>query len=149
VRALLWILLLLALFGAAVLYQTKFTDAARAEREARKMRATQGAEVPGGWSHAVIGEKSGAPLIDPPPGATRPSEPRPHAAEPTAPAQETEHVVLKGQSLSTICAAHYGTSRNELVQALARYNHIERADAIREGQKIRIPPIEALGVAKR
>ena len=57
--------------------------------------------------------------------------------------------MLKGQSLSTICAAHYGTSRIEIVQALARYNHIERVDAIREGQKLRIPPLDALGIPKR
>jgi nucleoid-associated protein YgaU len=151
VRAVLWILFLLALFGAAVLYQTRFTDAARAERDARKARATRDADLPDGWGRAVIGEKSGAPLIDPPPG-TRPSPAEPRAADPAAPlgpTQETEHVVLKGQSLSTICAAHYGSGRNELVQALARYNRIERVDAIREGQKIRIPPLESLGVPKR
>lgn len=143
-RILLWILLLLALCGVWWKYQARFTAAARAERD-RALRTEAPIDAVPGAGHVIVGAKSGVAPIDPPAGwaptptdDTRPSEPV------VGPANEAEHVVQHGESLSTICAIHYGTSKGDLVQALARYNKIERIGSIREGQKLKIPPRSVL-----
>ena len=149
-RILLWILLLLALCAAVWTYQSRFTQAARAERDRAVGRIAVSADAKPGVGHVIVGAKSGAAPVDPPAGWT----PTP-AAEDTrgqdaaaGSAGEAEHVVQRGESLSTICSIHYGTSKGELVQALARYNKIERLDSIREGQKLKIPPRSALNHEK-
>lgn len=58
--------------------------------------------------------------------------------------REFQLIVQRGQQLAEICRKHYGTSRSEVVQALARYNHMPDADHLREGQKLLLPPLESL-----
>jgi hypothetical protein len=90
------------------------------------------------------------------PSAAAPSAAAPSAAAPTSAAQtplassprasatESKIVVAPGQSLSTICQSRYGTSRPEVVQALARYNGLKDANALRAGDTLRAPPLEQL-----
>lgn len=58
--------------------------------------------------------------------------------------REFQLIVQPGQTLSTICRAHYGSGRRELVRALARYNGIEKEDELRAGRSLVLPPIETL-----
>lgn len=134
-RIVLWILLLVALFVAAGVLQDRFTRATRAERDAARASAN-------GFGHVVIGEKSGAPLIELPPRSTR-DAPATSGAQASNGASG-EHVVARGESLSTICEKHYGTSRKDLLSAVARYNGIASVDSIREGQRIRLPSLTEL-----
>ncbi|MBK7643416.1 MAG: LysM peptidoglycan-binding domain-containing protein [Planctomycetes bacterium] len=108
-----------------------------------------------GWGSVVLGAPSGAEIPVPeatPPAAVAqapaaPSAPgvQPQVPPPTAPAaREFELVVSPGQSLSVICKEHYGTAAVKLVEALARFNGLPSADALRSGVKLRLPPIEDL-----
>ena len=45
-----------------------------------------------------------------------------------------------GQTLSSICEAHYHSARPALVAALARYNKLADASRMRAGQKLKLPP---------
>jgi nucleoid-associated protein YgaU len=99
------------------------------------------ADLPPGWGSVVLGAPSGAvpPIAEPPAPAPAPVP----APEPPA-AREFELVVSPGQSLSTICKEHYGTASVALVEALARFNQLKSPDAVRAGQKLRLPPLETL-----
>ena len=65
----------------------------------------------------------------------------------TSPAPELDPVVTvqAGQTLSEICHEHYGSARQELVLAVARYNRLTGPDEIREGQRILLPVLEKIG----
>lgn len=149
-RALLWILLFLCLCAAVALYQSRLTGVARAERDAARGQRAATRPVPDGFGHAIVGEASGAPFVEPDPRVT--PAPRPSAAPRGRgfdPAQGNEHIVKRGESLSTICQMHYGTARPEVVAALARFNKLKSLDAIREGQPLAIPPLGTLEVAPK
>lgn len=148
-RILIWILLLLALAAAVWNYQARFTAAARAERDRAIGRGEDVRDAEPGVGHVIVGTKSGAAPVDPPAGWTRPTVTTPDVATKdshsssvggSGPVSEIDHVVRHGESLSTICTLHYGTSKSELMSALAHYNKIDRVDSIREGQKLKIPP---------
>jgi nucleoid-associated protein YgaU len=57
---------------------------------------------------------------------------------------ELKIVVTSGDSLSSLCQSHYGTSRLEVVQALALYNKLKDPNQLREGQSLSLPPIDRL-----
>lgn len=57
------------------------------------------------------------------------------------------HVVQKGDLLAKIANEAYGSTEKGLVDALAEYNNLSSPDRIVIGQKLRIPPIEALAAA--
>ncbi len=107
-----------------------------------------------GWAEIRVGRFSGAPPADaatPPvsPAAAMPTTPSgspPPAAAPTTPEEQREFevTVQHGQTLSEICRAHYKTARVKLVEALAKHNGLRDAGALREGTKLRLPPIETL-----
>ena len=90
------------------------------------------------------GRASGAGSVEPSGSAgTSPSASPDKAATP-APAREFVLTVQRGQTLSAICKAHYGSARREIVDALARYNAIGDLDQVREGRTLKLPPIETL-----
>jgi nucleoid-associated protein YgaU len=61
---------------------------------------------------------------------------------PTLAAGETLHTIASGESLSAICARHYGD--RSLVKALARHNKLDNPDLVKAGQQLRIPTIQTL-----
>lgn len=147
-RILLWLLVLLCVFGAVSLYHSRFTSRAREERVAAHAAAESGRPLPEGFgARVIVGEKSGAPIVD----GLRPAEPpKPNPAESKAsPTSATTHVVKRGEALSTIADKYYGTSKRDLVDALARFNKLKNASAIREGQTLTIPPLASLGLAAK
>jgi LysM repeat protein len=156
VRILLWILLLLCVFGAVSLYHARFAETARDERGAAHAAAEAGRPLPSGYgARVIVGEKSGAPVVEglppaEPPNAV-PADPKaqPAPAPKPSPTAATTHVVKRGESLSTICDKYYGTSKKEYVEALAKVNKLKSVSAIREGQTLTIPPLDKLGVAAK
>ena len=64
--------------------------------------------------------------------------------DPPAAELDAEVTVQAGQTLSEICRERYGTASLDLVQAVARYNHLTGPDAIREGQRILLPATEKM-----
>lgn len=155
-RILLWILLLVCVFGAVSLYHARFTATAREERGAAHAAAESDRPLPEGFgARVVVGEKSGAPVVE----GLRPVEPEkraekdPQAKPAPAPKPSStagaKHVVKRGESLSTISDKYYGTSRPDVVQALARFNKLKSVNALREGQELAIPRLAELGVAAK
>lgn len=154
-RIVLWILLLLGLFAAVTMYHDRVLEAARSDRDAARGKVERApADLPPGWGRAIVGAKSGVEPIEADVPPVVPDGPTPHgsdagpggvehAGEAERPG-ESEHIVQRGESLSTICRARYGTARNDLVTALARYNKLEDAGSIREGQKLALPPLAIL-----
>jgi nucleoid-associated protein YgaU len=177
VKLLVGVLLLVAAFAAAAIWQRNW----RAEAEARRelARTSDGRSSPRpkaaaeeGWGRVIIGRPSGAdpvapsseplPRADasasplpapspaaPPAGETRQSTDPASGESPAVPAGEARIVVQHGESLSSLCQTHYGTRRPEVVQALAAYNHLKDPDRVREGQVVVMPPIERLIVKNR
>ena len=156
--------LLLALFALVVSLERRKSQAAKPEPAGAPAASFE--DEPG-WGSVVVGAPSGAaPLGDedagsgaapqaPAPGPGKaPSGPAsaPGAPAPAKPLPPTAHAfelsVAKGQTLSTICKEHYGSARVELVQALARANGLASPDAVREGQKLTLPPLEELTAKK-
>jgi len=93
-------------------------------------------------------------VIDPTPIATLSPTPTPEVTpepeitpEPTitkAPVQVTEHIVQKGDTLSSIARKYYGDNYT-YVEKLGKYNNIPAPyDTIILGQRIKIPPLEEL-----
>ena len=103
------------------------------------------ADLPPGWGSVVLGAPSGAvPTLPQVPAASPAPAPAPLSVPPPPAAREFELSVSPGQSLSTICREHYGTASAALVEALARFNGLKSPDAVRAGQKLRLPPLETL-----
>ncbi len=112
-------------------------------------RSSEPAPLRPGWGRVVVGIPSGATStlptaaeLDPDPvPALEPIDPLPE--ERPLPA-DFELVVPRGAVLSTLVQNHYGTIRGGLVDAIARYNGLESADALRVGQKLFLPSLELL-----
>lgn len=157
-RFVLGALLLLALFALAKRWQEHWTTELRAERERTFVRQ----ELPSDdrapvLGRVVVGRQSGADAFEgtnaqiqiPGGGAARGMASSPDRVPAPPPPQQSavrefQLVVQRGQRLSDICRKHYGTSRGELVDALARYNQMADADHLREGQRLLLPPLESL-----
>jgi nucleoid-associated protein YgaU len=79
-----------------------------------------------------------------PPARARPL-PAPAASPPAAPSSGREEQVLvrKGDTLSGIVRAHYGSARTALVEAVRERNGLESADRLREGALLVLPPLPA------
>lgn len=112
------------------------------------------------WGRVIVGRPSGAQPVEAPKVEHMPSDaraanaparaasPSVHAPAPqipsrngaTPPARAFELTVQAGQSLSSICQAHYHSARPALVNALARYNKLADPARLRAGQKLRLPP---------
>jgi nucleoid-associated protein YgaU len=159
-RIALWLLVLVTVCAGLLLWNERVTVEARAERDQlRGGRAPTGG-AGDGFDHAIVGEKSGAPLLEvaplpaPPPGVVPGSDPnRRNESGPdrhaTAPQAATEHVVAAGESLSTICQAQYGTSKPDVVAAVARANKLEKPGQIKAGMKLVLPPLSELSKYQR
>lgn len=156
-RILILVLALACLFGGAALWhQHRVATARDAQSEARRIAAGEAARTEvgvlrEGWSAIVVGKPaervasastanaaSAAPPGTAPPPSSDPAI-GPTAAPTSAEAADFELVVQPGQSLSKIAAAQYGTSRKELVDALARYNGLASPDALQAGFKLKLP----------
>jgi len=165
-RAVLGLLLLGALCLGAAEWQGRLTRQAHEQRETRAGIPLPGAtHVPGedGWALLVLGAESQAlPLAElersrgkTPAGAasgpeprgrgalppTTPDSPAPFATErpgePIAPLRT--HRVRAGETLGQICIDVYGTQRNGLPEAVARFNGLAEPGEIREGQELLLP----------
>jgi nucleoid-associated protein YgaU len=55
-----------------------------------------------------------------------------------------EHLVRKGDTLTSITAGYYGRRDRALVEALARFNRLENANGLELGQRLTMPPLELL-----
>ncbi len=131
--------ILLALLGLVVALQRRAATEAAPQEPAPAL--------PPGWGSVVLGAPSGAepPVAEEPTPTPTPAPTPAPAPTPEPPAaREFELTVSPGQSLSTICKQHYGTASVALVEALARFNQLESANAVRAGQKLRLPPLETL-----
>jgi nucleoid-associated protein YgaU len=169
VRLLVGVLILLALFSAAALWQRSWKDEARSSRDSfsNSRQEASSANSGDGWSRVVLGRPSGgepyaAKAEETSPGSTSairesPADPareggpgpaqgtKSPAAAPPAPELDPVVTVKAGQTLSEICHEHYGSARQELVLAVARYNQLTGPDEIREGQRILLPALERIG----
>ena len=170
-RLLLGVLILIALFSAAALWQRSWRAEARSSREIflDSPQGTNSTARGDGWSRVVLGRPSGgepyeersevdpkavpAATGDDPPGGPRESRQN-HAPETEAPSRDPHALekdvvvtVEAGQTLSGICHEHYGSARVELVLSVARYNQLSGPDEIREGQVISLPTVEKLNKA--
>jgi nucleoid-associated protein YgaU len=171
VKLLIGVLLLLVTFVAAAMWQRSWRAEAEMQRtlarsDEQRSRSVQSDEEREGWGRVIVGRPSGA---DPaPPIADRPAtqlptsiptqNARPTTAEKTgsrpgqggtalpssASSSETRIVVKSGETLSSLCQTHYGTSRPEVLQALALYNNLKDPNNLREGQSLAVPPLERL-----
>jgi nucleoid-associated protein YgaU len=159
VRILILLLSLACLFGLAALWHFDRVASARAsQQEARRIAQGQAARteagvIPDGFGVLLVGKAAGAePAPNARPQAPRPqieraSTPPPPQVEPAVePAVEAdfELVVQSGQTLSKIARSRYGTASASVVDALARYNGLADADALRAGQTLKLPSAQKL-----
>jgi nucleoid-associated protein YgaU len=164
VRAALWIAVLVAAFVLAWRIQERWSLERREERDAAYARPSEtDAPLPDGFSRVVIGQPSGAPAVEPPPGsrARTGSASSTHADGGTDPrsgsagdhaaqtGQVRRYVVVAGDSLSEICSVAYGTARKDVVEAVARANGLTDPGAIRVGQHLVLPPLAELSSPPR
>ncbi|HEY8422233.1 MAG TPA: LysM peptidoglycan-binding domain-containing protein [Thermoclostridium sp.] len=95
----------------------------------------------------VVIDTTPIPTLSPTPTPEAPPEDIEVTPEPTpteAPVQVTEHIVQKGDTLSSIARKYYGDNF-EYVEKLGKYNNIPAPyNTIILGQKIKIPPLEEL-----
>ncbi len=158
--------LLLALFGAAALWQSETLARMREERTLAQLEdrgvseRVAAAGLPPGWGLVVLGRPSGAePVaaprgslspeaaqIGPPPTFEGPVDAEAWIRERSATLPDFELDVKPGQTLSQIALDHYGQCPEELVRQLARYNGLESPDALRAGDSILLPEAERLEV---
>ena len=160
------LLLLGALCLGAAEWQGRLTRQAHEQRETRAGIPLPGAtHVPGedGWALLVLGAESQAlPLAElersrgktqasaaggseprgrGPLSPTAPDSPAPLAIErpddPIAPLRT--HRVRAGETLGQICIDVYGTHRNGLPEAVARFNGLSDPGQIHEGQELVLP----------
>lgn len=151
-RAALWIAVLIAAFVLAWMIQERWADARREERDAAYARPSEvGTDLPEGFSRVVVGEPSGAAPVTPPsPPAPRAAPDPGRGGSPSANGDRLRHhVVVKGESLSKICAAFYGTARKDVVEAVARANGLSNPEAVRAGQQLVLPPLQELRAQPR
>jgi hypothetical protein len=152
------LLLLLLLFGAAALWQSKLLAGYRDDRARDRAQLTgtgDGAsgELEQGWSRLVVGAPSGARPIEIPEiadsaaqeaGGDQPVREADWIEERSRALEDFVIEVQEGQTLSQIAQAHYQRHSPEVVEALARYNGIHNSNQIRAGQRIHLPDIERL-----
>ena len=154
-KTLIVLLLLASGFGLAALWQSWHVGELQARQRSAwevsdgEVAETESGTIREGWATVVIGAPSGvAPLelaVDdrtaPPPPADEPVDDA-HLEAP--PLGDFELEVRPGQTLSGIAHAHYGTAPAELVQALAEYNGLADANALRSGASLRLPELSVL-----
>ena len=149
-RALAGVLLLAALFAMAAGWQRRTAERLRRQRTSEHGGPALLAEHEAGWSRLVLGRPSGADPIRVEPGprgqAVAASTARPAAADVPS---EFEYTVRSGDVLGRICRDVYRSARPGVVDALARYNGLADADALRVGQVLRLPAsLDALLAAR-
>ena len=155
-RAVALLLFFAAAFGLAALWQSRRVEALKAER--RLAAQIQDGEIgdsasgliEAGWGVVVVGAPSG---VEPPAAAPEVDAGDPAVVDQPQPAPpapgdallgDFELVVEAGQTLSKIAKAHYGSAARDLVGALARYNGLADENALRAGQRLKLPPLDQL-----
>jgi hypothetical protein len=161
VRAVLGLLLLLALFGAASYWQGSWTASLREERDVLQRPPGTLEEREEGWGRIVIGRPSGAdpielpePIADPAEGRGTPrfrrtDEKTPEetkAVQPVTPPPpaDFEYLVPGGRVLSKICEEFYGSGRDPIPATVATYNGLASPDELRAGKTLKLPEWEVL-----
>ncbi len=154
-RASLVLLGLAVAFGLAAMWQSSRAAEHAAARElaarqqAGQVALSESGLLEPGEASIVIGRPAGNEMVGGPApedhGSPQP-QPAPPTPAPTPPEPDPDFTVTveAGQSLSKIAREHYGTAPVDLVRALARYNGLSDENAIRAGQSLKLPPIEAL-----
>lgn len=147
-----------AAFGAAALWQSQRVRELRAARETAA-RIQDGELVAGpsglieaGWANVIVGRPSGTSPVEVPSqdesqatNSAQQEAPPPGPGDGTSPVVgDYEVTVEAGQTLSEIARAHYGSAARELVRALAKYNSMTDENALRDGQKLRLPALDRL-----
>ncbi len=167
-RLLAGFVLLLALFGAAALWQSRTLAGMREQRALEQLRddgvsdRVAAADLPAGWGLVVVGRPSGAEPVaagpqtlpdaapadadaaSAPPTFEGPADAEAWIAERAAALPDFELEVRAGQTLSQIALDHYGRCGEDLVDRLARYNGLASPDALRAGDAILLPELERL-----
>lgn len=135
-RIVLGLLVLFALFGAAVLWQTNLLDGFRDERarpaDSSSLEALP--DPPPGWGRVVVGRPSGAESL--PPETAIDEDPEREA--------DIELYVRRGERLWTLAEEIYGRATPTIVEGLASYNSLENPDQLQDGQRLYFPPLEVL-----
>lgn len=161
-RTLLLVLALACCFGVAAIWQQSHI---RKLHEERVLAAEQGAGRTTATASGLLDEDQAVIWIGSPAGvAPNPAAPNPPRTEagsaadnappapappaPPAPVADFELEVAAGQSLSKIAHAHYGRAPVELVTKLAQYNGMRDPNALRAGMRLKLPPLERLGLSK-
>jgi hypothetical protein len=155
-RFLLTLLLMVGLMAAAGLWQERWTQAARQQRDVLLGRAAPPPSA--AVARLVLGRPSGRAPFDVPvgppavaprqpgsgPAYSAPLEPSPaqpeegrYAAQPWEPVFELE--VRPGKVLSVLCQEFYGTSRPAVVQRVAEWNRLASPDQLKVGQRLELP----------
>ncbi len=160
-RAVLGLLLLLALFGAASYWQGTWTAALREERDSLQRAPGNLEEREDDWGTIVIGRPSGADPVElpepvsPAPGTagrpqfkrTQPGAQQSPAAPESTPAQvpaDFEYLVPEGRVLSKICEEFYGSGRDPIPARVATHNGLASPDELRAGTTLKLPEWEVL-----
>ncbi|MAE46650.1 MAG: hypothetical protein CMJ86_07140 [Planctomycetes bacterium] len=154
-RGLLGLLILSGLCLLAANWQENLrSQALKTRRLERGIPSHEEPQVNGedGWSTLVLGTPSGATSIAPDKSAPKEVEPPATKVPASIPIQppapefkvDRKLVIAPGDSLSRICEQHYGTSRLEVLEALARYNGLRSANQIRTGATLLLPDRDRL-----
>lgn len=146
-RLLAGLLLLAALFAMAAGWQRRAGDHLRRQRANEHGGPELLAEQEQGWSRLVLGRPSGAepiPVPEPPPEPRAAVSAAASASPALAEPDEARYTVRSGDVLGRICQDYYRSARPAIVEALAAHNGLANADALRVGQILRLPSLEAL-----
>jgi len=150
-----------AAFGLAGLWQSRRLARLEHERElAFRVQEGELGSTPSGLLEAgtgvvVIGKRSGVEPVErahepapdnavTPEAAPQVEPPAPPNVEPPQPLADFELAVQPGQTLTSIAREHYGSASQALVRALATYNGLSDENALKIGQKLKLPSESAL-----
>lgn len=144
-RALAGLLVLAVLFAMAAGWQHRTGKRLQRQRTNEHGGPTLIAEQEEGWSRLVVGRPSGAEPIRVEPVPVRPgTASAPAASDSEVAPVEAVYTVRSGDVLGRICQDFYRSARPRLVDAVAAHNGLSNADALRVGQVLRLPSVDAL-----
>lgn len=158
-RVALGVLFLILLFCAAALIQERWLKGVDETLPGIRVQPeVQLAEVPReefpaeeGWARLVIGRPSGVDAVELPFEVELRETYEPHVDEPVVAEDEPlarpadyEITLDENSTLSELCVRFYGTGAPKVYEQLAQYNGLPNANAIRAGQKLRVPPTREL-----
>ncbi len=150
-RVFLGLLVLTSLFLMAAFWQQGITRRLEAKRDLEQGWSVVTADGQDRWVKLVVGRPSGAePMATPihlqstPTWSTEESNPIRSEPDPPPVKPDVTYVVQSGDVLGTICQERYGTAKPKVLQAVAEYNELRDADALKLGQVLALPSLEVL-----